>query len=316
MDIRVEAEKARRRIALHARTTPVEFSPVLSGEIGARVHLKLENFQRTGSFKFRGAMNKLLALDEGERARGVVAASSGNHGAAVACGASLVGGRAVIFVPEVADPSKVEAIRKQGAEVRTAGEDCVLAEAAAREFAREREMTYISPYNDLLVVAGQGTIGLELVEQLEHIDAVLLALGGGGLASGVGGVLKALDGSVEVVACSPENSCVMHDSLAAGRILEQESLPTLSDGTAGGVEADTITFELCQRWIDRRVLVNEEDIAAAMRTILVHHHVLVEGAAGVAVAGLAKARETLVGKEVAVILCGANVSIEVLKSIL
>jgi threonine dehydratase len=258
----------------------------------------------------------LLSLGEDERARGVVAASSGNHGAAVACGAAEADCPALIFVPESCARAKIDAIRGWGAEVRLVGEDSVPAEIAAREHAREKGLVYLSPYNDPLVVAGQGTIGRELERQLERIDAVFIALGGGGLISGIGGYLKAAGHDVRMVACSPANSPVMHESLRAGRILEMESKPTLSDGTAGGVERDSITFELCRRIVDDSLVVTEEEIRDGVRAIVEHEHVLVEGAAGVAVAGFLQQRERHADRDVVILLCGANIDVGVLKSIL
>ncbi len=309
------AERIRERV----RETPVEPSPLLSERTGARVHLKLENYQLTGSFKLRGAMNAMWSLDEPSRARGVVAASSGNHGAAVACAARSAGCPTRVFVPEGSAPSKLEAIGAYGAEIRVVGEDCLLAEQAARQHATEHAMAYLSPYNDERVVAGQGTIGVELESQLPRIDAVCASMGGGGLISGIGGYLKSLRPETEVLACSPANSCVMHASLEAGCILDLPSEPTLSDGTAGGVEADSITFELCREIIDQSLLVSEEEIAAAMRLVLHHHHMLVEGAAGVAVAGFLKASgeaDRWRDRDVVIVLCGANVDPDVLKGIL
>jgi threonine dehydratase len=310
---------AAERIRDGVRETPVEPSPALSERTGARVHLKLENYQRTGSFKLRGALNALLSLDEPTRARGVVAASSGNHGAAVACAAASAACEALIFVPEGSAPSKLEAVRTLGAEVRVVGEDCLFAEQAARLHATEHGMTYLSPYNDERVVAGQGTIGVELERQLPHVDAVCTSMGGGGLISGIGGYLKSLRPNTEVLAFSPAHSCVMHASLEAGEILDLPSEPTLSDGTAGGVEADSITFELCRQIVDESFLVSEEEIAAAMRTVLRQHHMLIEGAAGVAVAGFLKASaetDRWCERDVVIVLCGANVDPEVLKKVL
>jgi threonine dehydratase len=166
------------------------------------------------------------------------------------------------------------------------------------------------------VVAGQATIGVELDRQLEEIDAIFIALGGGGLLGGVGGYLKATRPDIDVVACSPANSCVMHDSLEAGRILEQPSTPTLSDGTAGGVEAGAITFELCQEVVDHRVLIEESEIAEAMRMLIIDHHTMVEGAAGVALAGYLALRDRYRGKRSVVVLCGANSSADVLRKVL
>ena len=316
IDVANEVLAAETRIRPYVRKTPIEESPLLGQAAGARVFLKLETAQVTGSFKVRGAMNKLLSLEPAVRRRGVVAASSGNHGAALAHGARALGCRGVVFVPEHASPAKIEAIRSLGAEVRRAGEDSVVTEAVARRYGEEHGLTYISPYNDPQTIGGQGTIGVELAKQMVGIDTLYVALGGGGLVSGVAGYLKSLYDRLEVVACSAENSRVMHESVLAGEILELESQPTLSDGTAGGVEPGAITFELCRGLVDRYLLVSEDEIREAMLLIIGRHHVLVEGAAGVAVAGFLKEERLNTGKNVAIILCGANLSLETLRTIL
>ena len=316
MDYRREIDAASERIAGRVRTTPIERSRVLADGGAGGVWLKLENLQLTGSFKLRGATNKILSLSEEARQRGVVAASTGNHGAAVACAAAAAGCRSLVFVAEGVATSKLAAIRSWGAEVRTRGDDALLAELEARRHAAAAGMTYVSPYNDLDVIAGQGTLGVELARQLPGLDAIFVALGGGGLSAGVGGYLKAVRPEIRVVACSPANSPVMHASLEAGRIVEMESLPTLSDGTAGGVEADSLTFELCREIVDESVLVSEEEIRHAVRLIVGRHHTLVEGAAGVAVAGYLANRDRFAGMEVAILLCGANIDARVLKEIL
>ncbi len=294
----------------------MERSRALAGGDGGNVWLKLENQQRTGSFKLRGATNKILSLSEEERRRGVVAASSGNHGAAVACAAAAAGCPALVFVPEGVAGGKLDAIRSLGVEARKHGDDALLAELEARRHAAEAGMTYVSPYNDPAVIAGQGTVGLELAEQLPRLDAVFVSLGGGGLASGVGGYLKAVRPELRVIACSPENSAVMHASLEAGRVLEMESRPTLSDGTAGGVEPGAVTFDLCRQIVDESLLVTEEQIRAAVRLVVGSHHTLIEGAAGVAVAGYLAVRDRFADRNVAVVLCGANIDARVLKEIL
>lgn len=307
------------RIKGRVRRTPLEESKVLADGRAGGVFLKLENFQLTGSFKLRGATNKILSLTEGQRARGVVAASSGNHGAAVACAGASVGCRTVIYVPEGAADSKVAAIRSWSGEVRVHGNDCVLAEAEARRHAAAEEMPYVSPYNDPLIVGGQGTLAAELVEQLPQgttLDAAFVTLGGGGLISGVGGYLKSVWPEVKVIACSPANSAVMHASLEAGRVLELESLPTLSDGSAGGVETDSITFDLCRRIIDESVLISEDEIREALRTLIGRHHSLIEGAAAVAAAAYLGQRDRWSGANVAIVLCGANIDPAVLKEVL
>jgi threonine dehydratase len=312
LDYRAECEEAARRIGPYVRHTPVECSPVLSEGSGSRVHLKLENLQETGSFKLRGATNALLSLPPGTAT--VVAASSGNHGLAVARAARLTSRRALIFVPESASASKLQAIESLGGQLRRIEGDPVEAEIAARAHAEAAGLPYVSPYNDPAVVAGQGTVGVELAADLPAIDVVVASMGGGGLIAGVGGYLKRTRGT-KVLACSPENSAVMHESLAAGRVLELPSLPTLSDGTAGGLEADTITFEMCRDVVDHSVTVSEDEIRRAMRLVIERHGAPIEGAAGVAVAGFLKTAERWRGLDVAVVLCGGNVSAETLRSV-
>ncbi len=316
MNVLEKVLRAEERIRPHIRETILEFSPVLS-ELGrAKVYCKLENLQHTGSFKARGAMNKLLSLTEEQRARGVVTASTGNHGAAVAYSLHKLNASGLVFVPENADPSKVRAIEWLGAEVRHYGQDCAEAEVHAREYAAQKRMVYISPYNDPQVIGGQGTLGVELARQLEHIDAVYASLGGGGLVSGIAGYLKSVQPGVQIIGCSPENSQVMIQSVKAGRILDLLSLPTLSDGTAGGIEAGAITFDLCRALVDDYVTVTENEIKSNLRLFIEAHHILIEGAAAVAVASYLKTRERFVDKNVVIVICGANISLETLQKVL
>lgn len=316
INFQIEAAQVEQRIRPFVHETPLEPALVLSQMGQSQVYLKLENLQPTGSFKLRGAMNKLLSLTPEQRVQGIVTASSGNHGAAVAYGLSRLALQGQIFVPENASPVKVEMIRRFGAEVRTYGNDSGLTELYARDYAEQSGRVYISPYNDEQIIAGQGTIGVELARQLEQIDAVFVTVGGGGLISGVAGYLKAVRPGIRVIGCLPENSPVMAESVKAGRIIEMESLPTLSDGSAGGIEPGAITFELCQKWVDDYVLVSEEEIKAAMRLLIETQHMLVEGAAGVAVAAYLKTAENFRAQNVVIVICGANISLETLKSIL
>lgn len=177
-------------------------------------------------------------------------------------------------------------------------------------------MVYISPYNDPLVIGGQGTIAVELARQLNRIDTIFVALGGGGLISGIAAYLKTLSAPVRVIGCSPHNSPVMIESLKAQHIVAMESLPTLSDGTAGGVEPDAITFALCQQLVDEYALVSEEEIKEAMRLFMETQHMLIEGAAGVALAAFLQQRGKLQGQNVVIVICGANIGLETLKTIL
>ncbi len=316
MELLNEILRAETRIRASIKHTPLERSLPLSVSTGADVYLKMENLQHTGSFKARGAMNKVLSLTAGEREKGVVAASTGNHGAAVAFAAGKLGIRSTVFVPTGASRTKVEAMERLGAQVQFHGEDSLESEIRARAQARRTGQAYISPYNDIDVIAGQGTIGVEIARDLGEVDRIFVSLGGGGMIAGIASYLKAVNPALRVVACSPENSCVMVESLKAGRILELESKPTLSDGTAGGVEAGAITFELCRDLIDECVLVSEEEIARALKSFMESHHLLIEGSSAVAVAALSKATQGAEFRNNVVVLCGGNVSLATLKSIL
>ncbi len=316
MNIPKEIIAAEKRIRPYIRETILDYSPYYSGLTKADIYLKLENLQHTGSFKVRGAMNKVLALMRDERERGVVTASTGNHGAATAYSLGKLNATGIVFVPESASLDKVQAIQRLGAQVRYFGDDTAATEAHARQYAREKGLTYIPPYNDLQVIGGQGTIGVELANQLDRIDAVFAALGGGGLISGIAGWLKSIQPNVTVIGCSPENSQVMIQSIRAGKILDLPSRPTLSDGTAGGVEPGSITFELCRDLVDEYETVTEAQIKDSLRQYLQVHHMLIEGAAAVALAAFLKQADRLAGKNVVVVLCGANISLAMLKAVL
>jgi threonine dehydratase len=308
--------RAAERVMPYVRRTPLDYSMRFSNDSGANVWMKLENLQHTGSFKLRGAFNKLLSLTEDQRNGGCVVASSGNHGAAVARAMAELGVKGIVFVPEQTSSTKVGAIRESDVEVRFFGTDGLDTEIHARQYAERNDMQYISPYNDADVVAGAGTCGVEIAESLPEVDAVFVAVGGGGLISGVGAYLKSLRSEVSVVACQPEASPVMTRSVEAGRILELHSDPTLSDGTAGGIEAQAITFDLCRSLADDYVLVSEKQIANAMRTFIDAHHMLLEGAAGVALAGLCARADQYRDKNVVVIVCGGNISRETLRQVI
>jgi threonine dehydratase len=307
---------AANRIGPHIRETPLDHSPFFSELSGANVYLKLENLQHTGSFKLRGAFNKVLSLTPEERRAGCVAASSGNHGAAIAYAMKKLGVTGVIFVPEQTSPTKVDAIKRAGGEVRFFGTDGLDTENHAREYALQNGMAYLSPYNDEQVIAGQGSVGVEIARQLPEVDAVFIAVGGGGLISGIGAFMKSVNPNVEIVSCQPIASKVMTESVSAGEILDLPSEPTLSDGTAGGIEAGAITFDLCSELIDRFVLVSEEQIATAMQGFIDSHHQLPEGAAGVAIAGLLEVADDYAGKNVVIVVCGGNISRETLKKVI
>lgn len=298
---------AERRIRPHVRETPLIRSPGLSDRAGAAILLKLENLQITGSFKLRGALNKVLALTDAEKARGVVTASTGNHGAATAYAGRLAGVVPTVFVPRSAAATKVARIRALGARVEFHGDDSADTERHAREVAAASGQVFVSPYNDLDVMAGQGTIGVELLRQCPDLEVAVIAVGGGGLIGGIASWLKAARPGLVVVGCQPVNSAVMAHSVAAGRILDLPSLPTLSDGTAGGVEADTITFDPCRAAVDRYDLVDEASIEEGVRLGFDEERLVLEGAAGLAIASALRVAADHPGRRVGVVLCGGNI---------
>jgi threonine dehydratase len=316
VNIAEAAAGAAERIMNVVCETPLERSSTFSESAGAEVYLKLENQQHTGSFKLRGAANCLMSLSQEQLDKGCVAASSGNHGAALAYAVRELETTGIIFVPEQTSSAKVDAIRSYGGEVRFFGSDGLDTEQHARAYATEHGMYYVSPYNDAAVIAGQGTCGIEIARQLPDIDAAFVAVGGGGLISGVGSVLKAHNPGIRLFACQPEASAVMAKSIEAGHILDLPSEPTLSDGTAGGIEAGSMTFALCKQLVDEFVLVSEQQIAAAMRQYMAVEQHQIEGAAGVAIAALLSRRAAISGLKIAVIICGGNISKATLDSVL
>ncbi len=313
MNVYDEVIAAEARIRPYARQTPLEGAFDLSD--AAQVFLKLENLQATGSFKLRGALNKLLALDEAQRRKGIITASTGNHGLAVAYALETLGLRGSIYLPENASPQKVAMLRRYDVALVFHGTDGVEAERQARRVSEQEGRVYVSPYNDPHVIAGQGTIGVEVLKQLDGVDCVMASVGGGGLIAGIGGYLKTARKDVEVIGCLPMNSPVMYESIQAGEIVERLSLPTLSDGTAGGIETGAITFELCRQYVDDWVLVEEEAIGQAMKRIFEQHRLVVEGSAGVTVAAFLQIKKRLAGKTVALVLCGGNIDIDKFKAV-
>ena len=304
------------RIAPFIRRTPLAHSASLSKRTGVEVYLKLENYQITGSFKARGAMNRLQVIHEASGASGVVAASSGNHGMAVAWAARTLGLAARVCVPEVAVQSKIDRIRGYGAEVIVHGADCVDAEAHARTLSEADGLPYVSPYNDYDVMCGQGTAGVEIADQADAFDSVYVAMGGGGLIGGVGAYLKAVSPNTRMVGCSPSQSPALHECLEAKTIIDVPCHSTISDATAGGVESGAVTFPVCQEVVDESLLLDEAEIKEAFRGFMADHPMLIEGAAAVTIAGFLQSAGNRQGSRVCILLCGANIGTEKLGSLL
>ena len=309
-----EISEAAGRIEGHAVYTPLLSADALSERCGSTVRIKAEHRQRTGSFKIRGALNKTFGLSDNDAAGGVITASSGNHGIGVATAAAARGIPCTVHLPAGASPSKVAAIDRLGATIVTVDDtDTAEAERTARAAAAEQGVTFISPYNDPHIIAGQGTIGLEIADQWTsldsgELDAVVVAVGGGGLISGIATWLKDRFPATTIIGASPANDQAMAASVAAGRIIEPPATTTFSDGTAGAVEAGSITFPICTALVDEWIAVSEAEIATAVTAMIDDQHELVEGAAGVALAAAERYGTENPGANLVVVTCGANVS--------
>lgn len=279
--------------------------------------LKLENHQPTGSFKVRGAFSKLLSLSDEERARGVVAASTGNHGAATAHAGRTLGVEVEVVVPETTPPDRAAAIERFGARVTRHGAECGESEARAREISAATGAVFVSPYNDPAVMAGQGTIGLELLDAAPDLESVYVAAGGGGLLGGIAAAIAARRPDVELVGVSPVASCALHRAVEAGRVVDVPHEPTLSLATAGAMESDSVTLAPCLGLVHRWLLVDEAGIAEGMRALFEGERMVVEGAAGLAAAGWLADRRAGRGRErAAIVICGGNLDREDLLRVL
>ena len=298
------------------RETPLDESDLFSERTGARFLLKGEHLQRTGSFKMRGAMNKLLSLNESERKQGIITASSGNHGMATSQAARVVGLEATVYVPETVSPLKLSNMKRLGAKTVLVPGNGVEAEIVGRAAAKQQAKTFVSPYSDLDIIAGQGTVGLELAAQCADLAAVYICVGGGGLISGIGSYLKARRPEIDIIGCWPENATAMHLCLERGEIYDTPETKTLSDGSAGGVEAGAITFPICQQVIDRHLLVSEDEIISAMCDMAAYENFIIEGAAGVALGAAFKTAGDYKAKSIAVVICGRNVAADTFRSVL
>ena len=299
---------ARARIAPWIRRTPLVASPSLSALGRTRVFLKLETPQDTGAFKLRGATNFICASGAVARARGVVTVSTGNHGRAVAHAARRVGARAVICMSELVPRNKREAIEALGAETRIIGRSQDEAEVEAQRLVAEESLALVHPFDDSLVIAGQGTIGIEILEDQPEIDTVIVALSGGGLLSGIALALKAASPRIRVVAVTMELGAAMYESVRAGCPVEVEETPSLADSLGGGIGLDNrYTFELVRALVDDYVLVTESEIARAMGHLYRNDRVIAEGGGAVSVAAVLADKVPDLSGNVVCVVSGGNV---------
>jgi len=305
--------KARQKIAAIVTRTPLISSPWLTESVGASVYLKAECLQETGSFKIRGAANKMLSLTADERERGVITVSTGNHGRAVSYVAKQLGIEAVVCMSERVPSNKVEAIRRLGVEVVVHGENYDGAEEYAWRLQEERGLTKIDGFDDPLIIAGQGTIGLELLEDLPEIDTAIVPVGGGGLISGIALALKSANSSTRVIGVQMDRAPVMYHSLRAGALITMEEEDTIADALAGNIALDNqYTFRMVQEYVDDVVLVSDEEIAASMAFALEKHHLVVEGSGAVGIAALLYRRVREVGRNVVAVVSGSGVGLPLL----
>jgi threonine dehydratase len=298
------------------RETPLDYSGLFSERTGASFLLKGEHLQRTGSFKLRGAMNKVLLLTEEERKKGIITASSGNHGMATTQAARVGGLEVTIYLPETVSSLKLSNMKRLGAKTILVPGNGVEAENRGRAAAEREGRVFVSPYSDLDVIAGQGTVGLELEEQCPDLAAVYVSVGGGGLIAGIGEYLKARRPDVEIIGCWPENAPAMHLCMEKGEIYETPETDTLSDGSAGSIEQGAITLPICQQVIDRHLLISESDIAGAMRDMAATENFIIEGAASVPLAAALKSASDYRGRNIAVVICGRNIALDTFRSVL
>ena len=308
--------EANERCQDHLLPTPLEHSMYLSDKIEGEVWLKLDSMQRTSSFKFRGAINKILSLTEAELDRGIVSASTGNYALAVAEAMRIRNRRATIYIAKDIEPSRLELLRSHGLDLVIHGEVAWDAEKEARRVGDEEGKIYVSPYNDPIVVGGQGTCGYEISQQLPDLDAAFLACGGGGLLTGSAGWLKSHNSDVEAFGVSPANSPVMYESMRTNKMVEMDTQPTLADTCAGGIDLDSITLDLCRRYVDEIVLLTEKEIEASIRLLFEQHRLVTEGSGALSIGGLLKRKERFKGKKVVAVVCGRNVNLEVFKKII
>jgi threonine dehydratase len=302
---------ARKQISHLVNKTPLVKSFYLSEMLQASVYLKLENLHQIGAFKVRGAANKILSLHSEEKQRGVTTFSTGNHGQAVAYIAKQIGIRAVVCISKRVPQAKVQAIKKWGAEIKIVGDS----QDEAQEFCyllQEKEgLAVIPPFDDPYIIAGQGTIGLEIIEDLPEVDVVIGGLSGGGLHAGVGLALKSMDPSIRVIGVSMEQGAVMHESLKAGKPIILGEKDSLADSLLGGIGLENkYTYRMVKEYVDESILISEDAIAEGMAYMLQHHGMVIEGAAAVGIGALLRKKiETTLDKNIVIIVSGCNVDL-------
>ena len=311
-----DIKDARETIRNLVKRTPLVHSQFLSNFCDGEVYLKLENLQTTSSFKIRGALNKMLHLSSEEMERGIITASAGNHGQAVAIGAEKLNLAAKIVIPRNTPKVKIDKIRKCNVELVLHGDIYDEAEQKARDLARKDGLTYISPYNDNSIIAGQGTIGLEILEDLHTVDTVIVPVGGGGLISGISLAIKSIEPTVRIIGVQSEASPVMYESLKAGRIVDVKMRESIADGLFGGIERNSVTFEIVQEYVDSLLLVKEKTIKQAIFLLWNEEKQVAEGAGVVAISLILENKDLFAGKTIVAVISGGNIDKKLFRNIL
>ena len=311
-----DIRNAREAIGIFVKQTPLAHSHFFSNLCRGEVYLKLENLQVTNSFKIRGALNRMLHLSAEEKSRGIITASAGNHAQAVAFAAQKLNFSAKIVLPKNTPKIKIDKIKRYNVELILYGDIYDEAEEKAKELARKERLKYISPYNDELIIAGHGTIGLEILETLPNVDVVIVPVGGGGLISGISIAIKSIKPSVQIIGVQSEASPVMYESLKAGKIVDVEMRESIAEGLFGGIEKGSVTFNLAQKYVDDLLLVKEETIKKAIYLLWTREKQVVEGSGAAAIAPMIENKDLFAGKTTVAVITGGNIEDKLFQEIL
>jgi threonine dehydratase len=313
--LNISAKSAYRLIKKYIRNTPIEPCRSLSDLTRGQVFLKMEHWQKTGSFKIRGALNRLHALSPDEKSRGVITASAGNHGLGVAYASDLLGIKARIVLPVNAAATKVRMLNQFNVEIIQAGRDYDEAEDMAHQIEKDCNLTFVSGFDDPAVISGQGTIAIEILNALPDPDIILVPIGGGGLISGIAITVKEKNPDIQIIGVQSEASPAMYRALQVNMVVETPIEATIADGLAGRLVSPAI-FTTIQKYVDDVIVVKEQDIVKAILFLLQQNHTLVEGAAAVGVAALLSGEINIEGKKCVVVLTGRNIDIEMVRTVL
>ena len=311
-----DIRNAREAVGIFVKQTPLTHSHFFSDLCRGEVYLKLENLQVMNSFKIRGVLNRMLHLSAEEKNRGIITASAGNHAQAVALAAKKLNFPAKIVVPRNTPKIKIDKIKEYNVELILYGDIYDDAEEKAKELAKKEGLAYISPYNDELIIAGHGTIGLEILEALPNVDAVIVPVGGGGLISGIGVATKSIKPSVQIIGVQSEASPVMHESLKAGKIVSVQMRESIAEGLFGGIEQASVTFNLVRKHVDDLLLVKEETIKRAIYLLWDKEKQVVEGSGAAAVAPILENKDLFRSKTTVAVITGGNIEDKLLQEIL